>query len=108
MATTTGKSAIVRSLGSSTTRSSVSSTRLNGQSELDEAARLAEQIVDECCAPGVHYPVAQAPGPRLAHHRCQDDAARSSRDVVTHSRDVDDRRQLAADNSPRPKAPDPC
>ena len=62
MATTTGESAMVRSFGSSTTRSSASSPRSNGQSELDEAARMAEQVVDECCASGVHYLVGQALG----------------------------------------------
>jgi hypothetical protein len=60
MATTTGESAMVRSFGSRTTRASASSPRSNGQSELDEVARMAEQVVDECCASGIHYLVGQA------------------------------------------------
>jgi predicted ATPase/class 3 adenylate cyclase len=67
--------------------------------DLDEAVRLAEQVVEECCASGVHYPVGQALVllASIAHRRGQDDAARTFlHDAVTHSRDVDDRRQLAA------------
>ena len=67
--------------------------------DLDEAMRLAEQVVEECCASGVHYPVGQALVllASIAHRRGQDDAAhRFLHDAVTHSRDVDDRRQLAA------------
>jgi predicted ATPase/class 3 adenylate cyclase len=67
--------------------------------DLDEAARLAEQVVAECCASGVHYPVGQALVllASIAHRRGQDHAALTFlHDAVTHSRDVDDRRQLAA------------
>jgi predicted ATPase/class 3 adenylate cyclase len=66
---------------------------------LDEAVRLAEQVVEECCASGVDYPVGQALVllASIAHRRGQDDAARTFlHDAVTHSRAVDDRRQLAA------------
>jgi predicted ATPase/class 3 adenylate cyclase len=67
--------------------------------DLDEAARLAEQVVEGCCVSGVHYPVGQALVllASIAHRRGQDDAALTFlHDAVTHSRDVDDRRQLAA------------
>ena len=67
--------------------------------DLDDAVRLAEQVVEECCASGVHYPVGQALVllASIAHRRGQDDAARAFlHDAVTHSRDVGDRRQLAS------------
>jgi tetratricopeptide (TPR) repeat protein len=66
---------------------------------LDEAERLAEQVLEECRASGVHYPVGQALVllASIAHRRGEDDAARTFlRDAVTHSREVGDRRQLAA------------
>ncbi len=66
--------------------------------DLDEAVRLADQVVEECLASGVHYPVGQALVllSFVAHRRGQDDAALTIlRDAVAHSRDVDDRRQLA-------------
>jgi predicted ATPase/class 3 adenylate cyclase len=69
------------------------------EGNLDEAARLAQQVVEECCASGVHYPVGQATVllASIAHRRGDDEAARTFlHDAVTHSRDVDDRRQLAA------------
>jgi predicted ATPase/class 3 adenylate cyclase len=67
--------------------------------DLDEAVRLAEQVVEECGASGVHYPVGEALVllAVIAHRRGHDDAAVTYlRDAVAHSRDVDDRRQLAA------------
>jgi predicted ATPase/class 3 adenylate cyclase len=67
--------------------------------DLDEAARLAEQVVEECGASGVHYPVSEALVllAVIAHRRGQDAAAVTFlREAVARSRDVDDRRQLAA------------
>ena len=69
------------------------------EGDLDEAVRLAEQVVDECGASGVHYPVSEALVllAVIAHRRGQDPAAVTFlRDAVARSRAVDDRRQLAA------------
>jgi predicted ATPase/class 3 adenylate cyclase len=69
------------------------------EGDLDEAVRLADQVVQECGASGVHFPVGEALVllASIAHRRGQGDAARTFlHRAVNHSREVDDRRQLAA------------
>jgi tetratricopeptide (TPR) repeat protein len=66
--------------------------------DLDEAVALAEQVVDECRANGVLYPVGQALAllAFVAHRRGQDDTALGFlRELAAHTRDTDDRRMLA-------------
>jgi predicted ATPase/class 3 adenylate cyclase len=64
----------------------------------DEAVRLAEQVVADCGASAVRFPVGQALIllAFVAHRRGQHDAALARlRDAVAHARDLDDRRTLA-------------